>query len=181
MALQPCRTCGAKVSTTAMKCPSCGARNPTMTPKEYLVGCGLLLCLTLLMFVWCGGVGFFSSSDDSADPQSEAAAVAKPVSAAAIEYAAKRSVKKLVATSDILVSPASAEYPSETIHARRRTDIEGREAWLVEGSVDSSNRLGVSLRNAWQVVIIVEDGNLVPVCVTVADRVLFGDRQYLTE
>ncbi|MBD3671914.1 MAG: zinc ribbon domain-containing protein [Planctomycetaceae bacterium] len=176
MALKPCRECGVEVSTSAKKCEYCGATNPTMMPRDYLIGCGVLLGLTLLMFVWCGGA--FSSSDDVDDSRAQSP---KRVSPETIKYAAKSSVDKLVAESDILVSPGSAEYPSETIIAQRRSDLEGREAWIVEGAVDSKNRLGVSLRNRWKTVIVVDNGNLVPVCVTVADRVLFGDPQYLTE
>ncbi|MBD3671912.1 MAG: hypothetical protein HUJ26_00165 [Planctomycetaceae bacterium] len=102
-----------------------------------------------------------------------------PASSGAVEYAALTFAKKLHA--EHLVSPTSAEYPRDNISSRVTTDIEGHEAWIVSGDVDAMNKLGVPIRNSWKAVIVQspETGDLSPVCVTLDNTVVFGDRQYL--
>lgn len=54
MALGKCKECGKQVSTNAFKCPHCGARNPTATMKEMILGF-LVLVVVGLMVAQCTG------------------------------------------------------------------------------------------------------------------------------
>jgi hypothetical protein len=45
MALKPCKECKTEVSSSAKKCPHCGVDNPTLTNRQALGGCLVLLLI----------------------------------------------------------------------------------------------------------------------------------------
>jgi len=53
---------------------------------------------------------------------------------------------------DILLAPKTAEFPDEPDQFKSVEEGEGRISWVIEGKVDSENRLGVPLRSSWKVV-----------------------------
>lgn len=62
MALKTCRECGAKVSTSASRCPFCGAAHPTRSLKIYLKIA--LISVALLPLLFFGLTSFEDQSDD---------------------------------------------------------------------------------------------------------------------
>src|SRR5260370_34378543 len=51
MALTKCKECGKEISTTADKCPSCGAS----TGSHKGLGCLLFVCISILAIFWYKG------------------------------------------------------------------------------------------------------------------------------
>lgn len=63
MALQPCKECGANVSSKAKTCPHCGALVPKKTSKIALILAGLFL---LSIFI-----GVFNGEEEKSEPSPE--------------------------------------------------------------------------------------------------------------
>ena len=61
MALRPCLTCQAMISTAARRCPQCGEPHPHATNQQKLIGIGIVLVLALLMF---GFIAFKSAQGE---------------------------------------------------------------------------------------------------------------------
>jgi len=49
MALQPCLTCEAVISTSARRCPQCGEPQPHATNRQKMIGLGVVIVVIIAM------------------------------------------------------------------------------------------------------------------------------------
>lgn len=52
MALQPCLTCEAVISTSARRCPQCGEPQPHATNRQKMIGLGVVIVVIIAMFAF---------------------------------------------------------------------------------------------------------------------------------
>lgn len=114
----------------------------------------------------CGGGAPQSAVSQASEPDD-------PGSGA--RYVGQQTAEKLLA--DVLVAPASASYPWETIRSREISRIEGNRAWSITGAVDSQNRLGAMIRGQWRVIAVLleAEGQWVPVYLGLDGEHVWGD------
>ena len=170
LATVKCRDCGGRVSKRAKTCPHCGA--PMKKQVSSITGIGCLVIMLLFIFI-C--MGIFNSLDFSMPPAEDSSYETSSAGSSGGErYAAHQIAKKLVPAR--LLAPQTADFPWDSVVSVPfdiLVDGETVDGWLVDGDVHSDNALGVPIRNRWTVQIILNDGQFMPVRVSLEGDQLF--------
>ena len=121
MPTKKCPKCFGVVDAAATKCKHCGSN--VMSPKDYLIGCAVLIVIILAAYFFI----FSGTSEDSGPPQ--------------ITESNAFIVSKNFIT-PLLKSPATADFPFLDYSHQKLGD----DHWLIQSYVDSQNDFGAMLR-----------------------------------
>lgn len=157
-----------------------------MAKEKKKAGCGSQI---LALFVLVGGCGYLlttidvdsGSSADSSSTNSEPASKQqtdqkpKPDGGGA-RYAGREFARKLL--KNVLTAPTTAEYPWGEVQSAKTKTIEGVQTWVVRGVVDAQNAFGAKVRNRWEVLVGLDEGEYFPVYVGLGGETVHGSRAY---